>query len=295
MKKAQDIPVPVGYNYVKNIIKTEYIYSAFETDYGENFYFRGEFHPFWELVYVLSGSVAASGDDRVYYLDEGDIIFHKPMEFHRLWAVDNIKPHLFIMSFHLEGAYASELENGVYALNVEQKDKILDVLSYLKKNSLYDDNNKERCVTYFLNNWQNPVVSQNVANRLEGFLLSMLGNKGLLKKEDSREEIKIYKKIISILSENIYRQISLDEIARQCNMSKSQIKKNFAANSYIGIHKYFIKLKIAESMKLMSQGHAINEISDMLDFATPNYFSTAFKRETGMSPLEYKNKRGYRI
>ncbi len=289
MKKNSENYSPQNYKYVQNIIKTIFLNSAFEATYDESWYFDGELHPFWEFVYVVSGCVVAVGDNRIYELMPGDIIFHKPMEFHRMWAIDDIKPHVFVMAFQIEGSYVGAFENGVYSLNENQQKKINDLLTYLRENTLSGNTRESSNIDNFLENWKVPYVPQNVVNRLEAFLLSVLNEENLVvKNENVREEEKIHKEIISILAENIYGQITLDEIAKRCNISKSHLKRKFAEVSDIGIHKYFMKLKMAEAMKLLSEGHAINEISKRLDFSTPNYFSMVFKRETGVSPLAYK-------
>lgn len=287
MEKAQIYEKYINRKYVKNTIKTEYLYSAFETNYRSDFYFGGEFHQAWEFVYVISGRVGVSGDNRVYHLNEGDIIFHKPMEFHRVWAVDNIKPHLFIVSFQPQGKLPEMFENGVFSLGEKQKNKMLELLNYLKENSAFE--NSTGTVTYFLVNWEEQYLSQNVANRLEAFLLSVLEQEEInIKKEDTSRETYEYKKIITILAENVYSNITLSNVAQMCNISKTQLKRVFAAKSHIGVHKYFVKLKVAEAMKLLLEGMPVCEVAEKLGFSSSNYFSTVFKKETGISPLEYK-------
>ena len=57
-----------------------------------------------------------------------------------------------------------------------------------------------------------------------------------------------------------------------------------------GVIKYFIKLKIKEAKKLIKEGrYNMSEISDMLAFDTPQYFSKCFKNVTRMTPSEYKS------
>ncbi|MBQ8588291.1 MAG: helix-turn-helix transcriptional regulator [Clostridia bacterium] len=287
MKKAHEYTRKINRKFIRNSVRVECICTAFETNYNTDFYFSGEFHPFWEFVYVLSDCIGVSGDSRIYRLNEGDIIFHKPMEFHRLWAVDDIKPRLFIMSFYIEGSLLKKLENGVFSLNDNQKHKIIELLDYLKKYTIIENDNKQ--VTHFLNNWDHGCISQNVANRLEAFLLSFGEDDGLnIKKEYSHEEIRTYKQIITILTENIDTWITLDELANRCNISKSQLKRVFAETSPTGIHRYFVRLKIAEAMKLLLSGLSVVETAEALGFSSPNYFSTVFKRETGTTPLNYK-------
>ena len=55
----------------------------------------------------------------------------------------------------------------------------------------------------------------------------------------------------------------------------------------MGIHKYLLKLKTAAAIQLLQQGCSVNEVSRQLGFANQNYFSTVFKRETGLPPSRY--------
>ena len=73
---------------VKNQIEITAFHSLFEHHFPGDWDFEGESHDFWECVYVIKGDIFASGDGKVYNLSEGEIIFHRPMEFHRLW-LDN--------------------------------------------------------------------------------------------------------------------------------------------------------------------------------------------------------------
>ena len=293
MKSAHSYKNYIKYRQVLKAVNIEHVLSAFETNYMADFYFDGEFHSEWEFVYVLSGKVGVSGDDRVYDLKAGDIIFHKPYEFHRLWGIDDSNLNLFIMSFQMNGNLCKKLENGVFSLNEDQKEKLFDLINFLKKRSAYDIDNKleNNNVIYYLDNWSEPTVPQNITNRLEGFLLSLLDEqKSFVVKEDSGDENKFYKRVLSILVEHRFDWISLDEIARLCNISTSQLKKNFALTSKQSIHKYFIKIKIATAMVLLNKGMSVNEVSERLSFSSPNYFCTVFKRETGKTPLKHKKR-----
>ena len=54
---------------------------------------------------------------------------------------------------------------------------------------------------------------------------------------------------------------------------------------------YYNSLKIKESKKLIkSKKYSICEISEMLNFNSPYYFSNVFKKFENMSPSEYSNR-----
>ena len=83
-------------------IKLTDIYSLFEVHYEKGYEFPGESHNFWECLYVAEGEVCVSGDERVYNLTRGAIIFHKPLELHKFIVTGADGADLFIFSFKSE-------------------------------------------------------------------------------------------------------------------------------------------------------------------------------------------------
>ena len=67
-------------NEIHEQLRISRMYSFFTAYHKNGYTFTGESHNFWEVMYVISGSICASGNDRVYDLSEGDIIFHEPLE-----------------------------------------------------------------------------------------------------------------------------------------------------------------------------------------------------------------------
>ena len=91
-------------------------------------------HNFWELVYVAEGSVYVSEDSRVYELSEGDVIFHKPMEFHKIWVEKDQSARAIIMSFESDDENVMELSHGVYKLDAERQSAFEEVFHMLDEN-----------------------------------------------------------------------------------------------------------------------------------------------------------------
>lgn len=56
-----------------------------------------------------------------------------------------------------------------------------------------------------------------------------------------------------------------------------------------GIMHYYNSLKIKEARRLIREGkYNMTQISDLLCFDNPQYFSKCFKTYTNMTPKEYK-------
>ena len=275
--------------YFTPLLSIESVITCFEAVYPGPFYFNGEFHPFWEFVYVIDGELFAAAEENVYRLKKGSIIFHKPMEFHRLWSANGGDIHAYIVSFRASGKYTKRLEGLSVSLPQKNIDDITHLMDYVRV-KFSGDNRKYHETMYSKWNDMRPEI-QIFINLLENFILSLPtdANSGNEYAEQSHAP-EIYRKIIGELNNNIYGKISLDELARKCCFSVSQLKRVFAQYSDIGIHKFYIKLKIAESIRLMGKGKSIGEISHALSFSNQNYFSAAFKRETGYYPTEYREK-----
>ena len=66
------------------------MHSLFKIHYECGFEFPGETHDFWECLYILDGELCVSADERIYNMSQGELIFHKPLEFHK-FIVNNPK------------------------------------------------------------------------------------------------------------------------------------------------------------------------------------------------------------
>ncbi len=272
---------------VGECVRIRALMSAFEARYGADFYFGGENHNFWELVYVIDGKAGVSADGRVYELNPGEIIFHKPMEFHKIWAVSNIRPHVLIMSFFADGSRMTDFAEGVYKLSYGQREKILETLGLCRRPE--EGPYSADGVCNFLKLWgKDPLSCQRVGNSLEGFLLSILATGTKMAAQDCTKNAKIFQDIVRVLEDHIEEWISVEDVARLCASSVSNIKKVFGKYASHGIHKYFVKMKIIRAVTMLENGYAIQDISERLAFNNPNYFSMVFKRETGYSPMQYR-------
>ncbi|MBR5156730.1 MAG: AraC family transcriptional regulator [Clostridia bacterium] len=270
-------------NKNENLISVSSIYSMFEAKHSPEFYFEGECHIPWEFVYVIDGQVGITADKRVYSLSAGDIIFHKPMEFHKIWSENENWSHVFICSFDLEGKAVHQLRNGIYRLD-EDSAKIMNMLlDLLRKNN--SDNN---WLDYADLIAQNSKIMQISVNYLELIFTYLSYSDKSVNIAEPNERINLYTKIVGVLEEHIYDKITISQIADICNVSAATVKNCFAEFAGCGVHKYFLNIKIRKAIELLKSGKNVNEVSDMLQFANPNYFSYVFKRETGTCASSYK-------
>ena len=96
------------------------------------------------------------------------------------------------------------------------------------------------------------------------------------------------------IDESLYSNLTIEDIAKQINLSKAHIIRDFSKNYGISPYNYLINQKIAVAKKmLLLHNMNISEISSQLGFDNPNYFSKLFKKKTGISPLQYRKSKMY--
>ena len=93
------------------------IYTVHYFKYGRNFRYKGESHDFWEMVYAEKESLLCSADGKQIVLKQGELLFHKPNEFHTLAANGKNAPNVFIISFVCKSESMKFFENKIIALS----------------------------------------------------------------------------------------------------------------------------------------------------------------------------------
>ncbi|MFZ4581388.1 MAG: AraC family transcriptional regulator [Paludibacter sp.] len=126
---------------------------------------------------------------------------------------------------------------------------------------------------------------------LSGMLFHVLGliiaeskNKTLEKKERQKiEQAKI------IMSENVYENMPIQDIASSLNLSYALFRRNFKKYTDESPARYYNDIKLNKAKQLLVESSdSIKEISFKLQFTSLEYFSTSFKRMTGLTPSEFR-------
>lgn len=83
--------------------------------------------------------------------------------------------------------------------------------------------------------------------------------------------------------------INLDMLSELVHVNKYYMVHSFTKEYGISPINYLITRRIEESKYLLSDtDHSLSQISHMLGFSSPSYFSQSFRRLEGMSPMEYR-------
>lgn len=88
---------------------------------------------------------------------------------------------------------------------------------------------------------------------------------------------------------NYAENITLDFLANLTHLNKYYLVHAFNNEYKISPINYLIKRRIRESKYFLANtNHSLSQISVVLGFSSPSYFSQSFKRLENMSPMEYR-------
>jgi len=113
----------------KNHFSVDMIVSAIIRNIYETFDYPGDMHDFWEMVYVIDGNATITEDENVYLMTSGNVIFHRPMEFHKLYIQyqQNSPTKIMILSFKCSGSAIESLGDGLFMMSDSQQKDLIDM------------------------------------------------------------------------------------------------------------------------------------------------------------------------
>lgn len=281
---------------LQNLIHISRIVTIHYFEFEKDFKTEGESHDFWELVYAEKESLLCTADGHPVVLSEGEILFHKPNEFHTLAANGKNAPNLFILSFECKSDAIRFFENKKLHL-----DKSLVQFIY----HIWEEGKRTFDIPYSdpalkkMELLDSPTLGgeQLIKNYLEIFLVNLLrtqtetkeGNKIFLPNQEL--SAKPVREVIALLENNLYTTLTIEDICLKTAYSRAYLFRVFKAQTGNTIMEYYINLKIQRAKQLLRENElSVKEISEKLAFNEPNYFTKTFKRIVGLTPTAYKRR-----
>ena len=272
------------------VLTVQAINTLYLFQFATGYVFRGERHPFWEMVYVLSGQVDIGADERVYALGAGDLIFHKPDEYHSIWASYAHSPDLLVVSFACDCPAMQFFENRCIRV-AERHRALLDLLLAEARGAFRGSlsaDTKEPAPGY-----AGGVYTLRLL--LTALLMELLNERSAPvparmtpAQKEARDMERQIDRIIGYMQAHIHGELRFGDLCQHAGMSGTSMKLLFRSCFSSSPIAYFERLRMIEAQKLLRQGRqSIAAVADALGFSSPAYFATRFKAITGQKPSEY--------
>lgn len=222
--------------------------------------------PLSAVAYIENGEADFICENNVVHVEKGDIIFTPAGSTYFLsWTSDSK-----IISCHFKFLRGGPLTDGHYEIQkVEKSFHLYDDFLFLLENVKKEDKTLDITARFLM------VCADFIPK--------------LTKEERQIPDIRI-KKATDYIKENFDKPITVEELARLCNISTSYFFARFKVEKGMSPIEYKnrIAVRYAEELLAMRPYLSVEEISSLAGFTSSGYFRRVFHDISGCSPREYR-------
>lgn len=221
----------------------------------------------YEIEFYLADGLSTFCDDREYNIKKNYIQIAKPGQVRH----SQLPFSTAYVKFDIEGTIANMLRSAPeYFYSNHQK----QIQSKIDEMILLNENPTEHALllqSLMLSFFHLILSDSKIANRKIGTDYEVISNAKRFIETHASEKIK------------------LQDIAASVNLSDIYFHNNFTIATGLTPHQYLTECRIAQAKKLLwSSKMAMSDISDQCGFSSQQHLTKVFKKETGMTPAQYR-------
>ena len=269
-------------SFLNNDLKVTFVGAASLKEIPAKAVIRLENYDCWEIVVCQRGSLEITSRGKTFTLKEGQLVFRFPGASFEISTPSDKGSLAGVLGFEAENMPMELItEDTIFQLSPADLREYASIILFIRDAFEMDEDRIVRPKEGTANDLK--VLKP----RLEMFLASVLY---ITEKAPHNSPKTVdYMTIIHYLSENVNRDLTINDIASELNRSPTSVKKIFSRYAGIGIMHYFNLLKVNRALDLLNEGYSVGYVSEMLSFSSPSAFSTAFKNLTGVSPSHFRD------
>ncbi len=263
-------------------IQLDAIVTFHDTIYKSDFYYEGELHNFWEIVCIIGGKAEIVAGNNIFLLQGGQAVVHPPMEFHNLRPEGGAPAEALIVTFYAD--CMPDLPKRIFQIAPETAEQ-LQVLCRRAKTIFTFEYSPGQLTSVI--GGKEPEASM-FLTELELSIHRLINDGADISLPSRTQSAKRFQTILSVMEQNLDKKLSIRELASLCNMGEASLRSIFHKYTGKGVISYFNLMKIKRAISYLQEGKSVKETALLLGFFDQNYFSTVFKRITGVPPGKFK-------
>ncbi len=236
------------------------------------------YHDHYEIYFLDKGSVRYFIEDRVFDLQEGDIVLIPPHVIHRTATLMNKGSERIVIAFTNE------------FIMYPQNDKLFscfDTIFYkappvrnLIESAEYEYLKKDR------------YSEELIAGYIREILVKLKRLTDKMQPQVYSPKESIIQNTIHFISENYSQDLSLSILAKHFALSESHFSRQFKTFTGFGVNEYIATVRVKNAEKMLATSKIpITDIAQNCGFNSSSYFSAVFKKVRGITPGEVRKKR----
>ena len=273
---------------LETVIEVSEIANVHFFEFPKSYKTNLDTHPFCELIFVSTGSILVESEKYSGIVNKNEFLIHGANSAHAFSCQEKAETTLIIIGFKCNSSKLACFEEKPVVLNereIQQLGRIVkegrNVFAPPYNVPVYDMTKKEN---------QLFGSEQMLRASLETFLIELIRKYEFFERNVFQEETSFtIKEILDYIDENFKEKITLDELAFLFRTNRSTLCRKFQETTKQTLGEYVKAKKIAEAKKLLSRNDkTVTQIANELHFDTVSYFCEFFKKETGMTPSQFR-------
>ncbi len=231
---------------------------------------------YYELEFVTSGIGIATINELEIHVTPGDIFFMTPLDVHS-FHMDNGDIYVSNLSFS-EATILPEYQNILFNTQIryahfEDTKAITDIFDLISRETQINDHFKSNNINFLVN----MILAEFI--RVADF------------ENTSAEAHPLILNIVRYVRIHATENITLESVAKSFNISPQHLSRLFKQSLGIGFKQYLISLRLDLAKNLLAlTDMSITAVCFDIGFSTLENFIRIFKKNNGITPLEYRKK-----
>ena len=245
-------------------------------------------HSFFEACYVLSGLGHYVTNNKTYQLKPNDLFIARPNERHEIVSSQADPLEIYFWSFTLVPKPASQCElNNLFDAFAKHKTflaespRVFALLESLCQEITLKQAGYSHCVE--------SLAKQLLIETARAFA----GSQPVPSDSGRSYQNAAVNTILHYLRDNYHQALTLKEIAAQVHLSERHMSRIFKRETGSSIKRYLSQLRMnIAKQRLLSSQQSVSDVAFEIGFEDTRYFSTAFRKATGLSPTKFREQGG---
>ena len=233
-------------------------------------------HDTYEILYVLNGFGSFVVEGTSFDIKPGTLIVIRPFEYHSMQLASGSTYERYVIHFSED-----------YLVN-DARDLLHNILEGTEgSGKLYTATSLSKNVLPVFERFD---TSGSLPDNEKSIYVKMLLSEMMvfLSVSDGEEiainEAELGARVIRYLNENIYRNISLDTLARRFFVSKYYLCRAFKKHNGISVHGYVTQKRVLYAKQLIEQGETASGAAYKVGFGDYSAFYRAYVKIIGKAP-----------
>jgi AraC family L-rhamnose operon regulatory protein RhaS len=266
-----DLPFPDTYDNFLYITKF----------WNEKWYIPNQYHDHFEVCYVCEGYGWFMLEGMLQPVKKGDIFITKPGEIHCGGASIDSTFLVYAVGFRFE--QLGELEKGLYKLGIDRISNDADeqvrpyfdqMMAEIETGVPYAHIMVQSCLTAALT-----------------LILRIYERQHDLPKMVMNSLTPEIMNVLNLVHSDTNYNGKIDEIAAKIHISRAHLDREFKHQMGVKLGEYLRGVWVERAKQLIRQSHeSVTRIAEILQFDTIQAFCVFFKRQSGLSPQEFRKR-----